>query len=154
MKFGPVPLNDAAGAVLAHSVKTSAGRLRKGLVLGPEDVSALRADGIKTVTVAQLDSGDLDENAAAAHLAAALVPDPAAARLRVTEPFTGRVNLIADGPGVVELNVAALEAACPHRDCRHNQTHTTTFLHNVFAKRVRLFPKHPVCGQNPPPPRP
>lgn len=110
MKFGPVPLNDAAGAVLAHSVKTSAGRLRKGLVLGPEDVSALRADGIKTVTVAQLDSGDLDENAAAAHLAAALVPDPAAARLRVTEPFTGRVNLIADGPGVVELNVAALEA--------------------------------------------
>ena len=110
MKFGPVPVGEAAGAVLAHSVKTGAGRLRKGVRLRAGDLVALRSDGIETVIVARLEPGDLDENTAAARLAGALVPDPAAARLNVTEPFTGRVNLIADGPGVVDLDVTALEA--------------------------------------------
>jgi molybdenum cofactor cytidylyltransferase len=109
MKFGPVPLAEAEGAVLAHSVSTGQGRLRKGLVLGADDVAALQAAGLNDVIVARLDPGDLDENTAAAHLAAALVPDPAAAGLRVTAPFTGRVNLIAAGPGVVALDLPALE---------------------------------------------
>ena len=43
-------------------------------------------------------------------LAEALAPDPARAGLRVTQPFTGRVNLLADGPGVVVLDVDALTA--------------------------------------------
>ena len=37
MEFGPVPLAQAEGAILAHSVPLPAGRLRKGLVLGAED---------------------------------------------------------------------------------------------------------------------
>lgn len=109
MRFGPVPLDDAEGAILAHSVKTATGRLRKGQSLGAPEVAALRDAGLNDVIVARMEPGDLQENEAAARLAAALVPDPEAAGLRVTEPFTGRVNLIADGPGVAVLDVPALE---------------------------------------------
>lgn len=110
MKFGPVPVAEAEGAVLAHSVALEKGRLRKGAVLTAADVAALVGAGLNEVIVARLDPGDLGENAAAARIAAALVPDPAAAGLRVTEPFTGRVNLIAEAPGVAVLDVAAIEA--------------------------------------------
>ncbi|MFT5614601.1 MAG: molybdenum cofactor cytidylyltransferase [Granulosicoccus sp.] len=109
MKFGPVLLGDAKGAILAHSVRVEGARLRKGLTLDADHIEKLTAAGLSEVIVARLEPGDLHENEAAGRLAAALVPDPDAAGLRLTEPFTGRVNLIANGPGVVRLDVAALE---------------------------------------------
>ena len=109
MKFGFVPVADAAGAVLAHSVSVPSGRLRKGLVLTSDHVASLAASGLTEVTVARLGPEDIDENAAALTLANALVPDPGAARINVTAPFTGRVNLIAETAGVVVLDVDALE---------------------------------------------
>ncbi|MFZ9198920.1 MAG: molybdopterin biosynthesis protein, partial [Paracoccaceae bacterium] len=78
MKFGPVPLAQALGAILAHSHPGAEGRLRKGRVLEAADLAALADEGCDSVVVARLEPGDLDENAAAARLAAALVPDPAA----------------------------------------------------------------------------
>lgn len=110
MKFGPIPLEQALGAVLAHSVKLDKGRLRKGAVLDAGDLAALAAAGLREVIAARLDPGDLDENAAAARLAAALVPDPEAAHLRISNAFTGRVNLLAAGPGVVQIDAAAIAA--------------------------------------------
>lgn len=110
MKFGPVPVAEAEGAILAHSVKLGAARLRKGAELTADNITQLQAAGLNDVIVARLEPGDLHEDTAAARLAAALVPDSDAAGLRVTEPFTGRVNLIADVPGVAVLDVAALEA--------------------------------------------
>ncbi|MFK7755215.1 MAG: molybdopterin-binding protein [Sedimentitalea sp.] len=109
MKFGPVALRDALGGILAHSVRVSTQKLRKGLVLEASHIAALAASGVQEVIVAHLEAGDLDENTAALQLAQALVPDPAGANLRLTAPFTGRVNLLADTAGVVELDVAALE---------------------------------------------
>ncbi|MFT7595509.1 MAG: molybdenum cofactor cytidylyltransferase [Paracoccaceae bacterium] len=109
MKFGPVATEKAEGAVLAHSVTAGGKRLRKGLVLTAAHVATLLGDGIAQITVARLDPDDIGENTAAGQLAAALVPDATAAGLRITTPFTGRVNLIADHPGVVCLDVAALE---------------------------------------------
>ena len=110
MKFGPVPLDRAQGALLAHSVRLSGGKLKKGQRLAPEHLAALAAEGHAEVTVARPEPGDVDEDAAAARLAAALVPDPAGAGLRLTEAFTGRVNLIAAGPGVVVMEAARLHA--------------------------------------------
>ncbi|WP_170557568.1 molybdopterin-binding protein [Ruegeria atlantica] len=109
MKFGPVPVAEATGAILAHSVQVRDAKLRKGLLLTAEHGAQLGAAGYDEVTVAQLEPGDCHEDEAAEMLAAALAPDPNAAGLRVTQPFTGRVNLLADGPGVVELDVAALQ---------------------------------------------
>ncbi|NUH64529.1 molybdopterin-binding protein [Sulfitobacter sp. S0837] len=106
MKFGPVPLRDAEGATLAHSVALQKGRLRKGRVLSAEDIAALAAAGVSNVIVARLDPQDIDENTAAARLAQRL----RGPGLRMSNAFTGRVNLLADGPGVVMLDRAALEA--------------------------------------------
>ena len=106
MRFGPVPLSAALGATLAHSVAVTEGRLRKGRVLTQEDIAALEGAGIEEVIVARLDPGDIDENAGAARLAESLC----GSGLRMSKPFTGRVNLLADGPGVVVMDRAALEA--------------------------------------------
>ena len=108
MKFGPVPLTQAQGAILAHSVALRKGRLRKGHVLTAEDLAAIEATGLQDVIVAQLEPGDVDENTAAARLAQAVLQPGAG--LKQANAFTGRANLIAEGPGVVTLDVAALEA--------------------------------------------
>ena len=110
MKFGPVPTAEAAGAILAHSVKVQDAKLRKGLVLIADHCNQLADAGYDEVTVARLEPGDCHEDEAAELLAAALTPDPQAVGLRVTQPFTGRVNLLADGPGVVDLDADALQA--------------------------------------------
>ena len=108
MFFGEVALEAAEGAVLAHSEAVPGGRLRKGVVLGAAEIAALRAAGLARVTVARMEAGDVGEDAAAARLAAALVPDPVAQGLRPGTAFTGRVNLNAVGPGIVELDAAAI----------------------------------------------
>jgi molybdenum cofactor cytidylyltransferase len=110
MRFGPVPLGEALGAILAHSVALPGGRLRKGAVLTDADLAALADAGLSRVTVARPDPGDVAEDAAAARLAAALVPDPPAAGLSAGPAFTGRVNLNAAVPGVLEVDAAAVHA--------------------------------------------
>lgn len=108
MKFGPVDVSQASGAILAHSVQAGDRKLRKGLTLTEDHVILLAASGLSEVTVARLEPGDCHEDEAARELAAALCPDPDASNLRVTEAFTGRVNLLAAGPGVAVLDVDAL----------------------------------------------
>lgn len=115
MRFGTVPLSEAQGAILAHSVQAGSRKLRKGLILDEAHIETLRGAGITEVIVARLEDGDCHENEAAQLLAEALAPDPEAANLRVTEPFTGRVNFLAEGPGVVLMDVEAIE--------RFNQVH-------------------------------
>ena len=110
MTFGEVPLAEAEGAILAHSQPLSKGRLRKGRVLDADDIATLRAEGIASVVVARLGPGDVQEDDAARALARALVPDEAAAHLRRDAVGTGRVNLIAEAPGVVEVDAAAVDA--------------------------------------------
>jgi molybdenum cofactor cytidylyltransferase len=85
-------------------------RLRKGVVLDPAHISQMQALDICEVVVARLEHGDVPEDEAARVLAHALVPDPERAGLKLTNAFTGRVNLLAEGPGVADLDVAALEA--------------------------------------------
>lgn len=111
MRFGPVPLDQAEGAVLAHSVPLpGGGRLRKGMVLARGDLARLAGAGLEAVTVARLDDGDIDEDSAALQLAQALVPDPAGAGLRLQAVGTGRVNILAEGPGVARIDAAQVHA--------------------------------------------
>lgn len=108
MRFGPVPVAEAGGAILAHSESVGGRKLAKGTVLGEEDLAALTSAGLSEVTVAQLDLDDIPENDAAQALAQALVPLPEAASLTLTAPHAGRVNLKAVGPGVVMLDPKAI----------------------------------------------
>lgn len=116
MRFGPVPLSEAEGAILAHSIALPEGRLRKGCTLGPADVDHLRRAGHDEVIVARLDPSDLHEDAAALAIAHALVPDPQSAGLDLRPVGTGRVNLHARTAGVLDLvaeKVDALNAVDP-----------------------------------------
>lgn len=110
MKFGPVPTRKAKGSILAHSIVCSGRRLRKGIILEDAHIAQLSASGITEVTVAEMQDNDVHENQAAAELAKALVPDVTAAGLERTAAFTGRVNLVATGPGIVDLQVERLIA--------------------------------------------
>ena len=116
MFFGSVALAEAEGAILAHSAPLTGGTAKKGTVIDTALLARLQQAGLDTVTVARLEPGDVDEDSAAARLAAALVPDPAQAHLVVGQAFTGRVNLNAAGPGVAQVDadaVAALNAIDP-----------------------------------------
>ena len=106
MKFGSVPVAEAAGTILAHSQRVATGTLRKGRVLAPEDIAALQAAGIDTVTAARLEPGDLREDDAAAAIARALAGE----HLIVSAAFTGRANLFAAHPGLAVIDGARIES--------------------------------------------
>src|ERR671919_929991 len=97
MKFGAIPLEQAEGAILAHSVKLDRLALKKGRRLSADDLEALRAAGAESVIAAKLEPDDVEEDEAARLVANAV----AGATVRVDKPFTGRVNLYAEQAGVL-----------------------------------------------------
>jgi molybdenum cofactor cytidylyltransferase len=105
MKFGEVPVAEAVGAVLAHSLKVGDRSLRKGRVLSAEDVAALAASGRRSVIAARLEPGDVGEDAAAAAVARPL----AGANVKPGPPFTGRVNFFAEAAGLCVLDRARVD---------------------------------------------
>jgi len=106
MKFGPVAIAEAVGAILAHSISLNGRRLRKSHRIEPDDVSAMRRAGMETVVVAQLEPGDLDEDEAAARIASALAAEHTIAK----PPATGRVNIHARSAGLLRVERGAVEA--------------------------------------------
>lgn len=105
MIFGPVPLAEAAGSILAHSMHLKDTVLRKGRVLSSDDIAALAADGLTEVTVAQMETGDLGEDEAAA----AVAEIAAGSGILVDAPFTGRCNLKAETDGLLLLAPETIE---------------------------------------------
>jgi molybdenum cofactor cytidylyltransferase len=97
MKFGAIPLDEAEGAILAHSVRLDRLALKKGRRLSADDLAALRAAGAATVVAAKLEPADVDEDEAARLVATAV----AGSNLRVGKAFTGRVNLHAEQAGML-----------------------------------------------------
>jgi molybdenum cofactor cytidylyltransferase len=106
MKFGPVAVAEAEGAILAHSTKAGGRTLKKGRVLDANDVTALFDSGIERVVAARLEPGEVGEDEAAATVAAAL----AGANVKIAEPFTGRVNLFATVRGLAQIDSARVDA--------------------------------------------
>jgi molybdenum cofactor cytidylyltransferase len=105
MKFGEVPVDEAVGAVLAHSLRVGEHILRKGRILSAEDVSALRAAGRRSVVAARLEAGDIGENSAASAIARPL----AGAHVGAAAPFTGRVNFFSEAHGVLVFDRARVD---------------------------------------------
>ena len=106
MKFGPLDVGAAEGAILAHSLMLDDGALRKGRRLEPDDIQRLQTAGIASVIAARLGPEDLGEDAAAMRIGSCLD----APGFHLGGVFTGRVNLIADKPGVVRVDAAAISA--------------------------------------------
>ena len=119
MKFGPHPLDQAEGHILGHNIAGPDGRrlLRKGKPLSREDVEALRRLGRTAVYVAELEPGDVDEDAAARRIATAALGGPpsplptsgvAAQSLRLSGSASGRVNFLATHLGVLRVDADRL----------------------------------------------
>ncbi len=105
MKFGPTPLAEAEGAILAHGIRLPKLALKKGRVLSAADVAALRATGHESVVAARLEPGDVPEDVAAAQIAAAVAGD----NLSHSAAFTGRCNLFAAARGLAVVDTARLD---------------------------------------------
>ena len=105
MKFGPVPVETSVGAVVAHGVRADGLVLRKGERVRCEHIEPLKAAGIASIVVAELESGDVDENAAARRLAEAVVGEG----LRIDRAFTGRANIFARSGGVLLVDAPAVD---------------------------------------------
>jgi len=106
MKFGAVPVADALGATAVHSIRQGDFVLKKGTLIGPAEVSALKAAGVKEITVARLDPGDVSEDQAAADIAASVGGEGACA----DRAFTGRCNLFAERAGVLVVEKDAIDS--------------------------------------------
>lgn len=95
MKFGRLPVDQATGAILAHS----AGGIKKGHVLTPQDIDTLRHAGIADVMAARLEEGDIPEDEAARLIASALAGEG----LAPSTAHTGRCNLVSTVHGLILL---------------------------------------------------
>ncbi|MEX1258478.1 MAG: molybdopterin-binding protein [Gemmatimonadota bacterium] len=106
MKFGPVPVEEARGKILAHNMTDPDGRrvLRKGQEVDDAVVATLRDLGQASVYVAALQADDVHEDRAAATVASVMLgPGVSAA-----PAHAGRVNVHADALGVLRVDADAL----------------------------------------------
>ena len=106
MRFGETPIDDATGAILAHSWRANGINFAKGRRLSAEDVGRLKAAGASSVIAARLDAGDMHEDEAAEKLARALAGEG----IDVTAPFTGRCNHFAREPGLAVVDQERIDA--------------------------------------------
>ena len=105
MKFGPMSLAEALGAIAVHSIRKGELVLKKGTRIGEAETAALQAAGIEEIVVARIEPGDVAEDEAAADIAAAVAGD----LVRVDRAFTGRANLFAEAAGVLLVDRAAID---------------------------------------------
>ena len=118
MRFGPTPLRDAKGAILAHGFRLPQSVLKKGQCLSAEDVTALGEAGYDSVVTARLDPDDVAENDAARELAEGLAGAAGGSGdgsapgtgLVTGTAFTGRCNLLAAVRGVLTVDEEGVAA--------------------------------------------
>jgi molybdenum cofactor cytidylyltransferase len=105
MIFGRVPLAQARGGILAHNLKVADRVIRKGALVDATVYALLSRAGYAEVTIARLESGDVPEGQAANRLGQALL-GPGLYR---SGDVHGRVNLFADGNGMLRLSAEKIE---------------------------------------------
>ena len=106
MIFGPTPIDDAVGAILAHGTRHAGGMFKKGRVLSADDIAALKAAGHAHVIVARLSDDDVPEDEAARRISIAAC----GAGARPQEAFTGRANLYSSSHGLLLVDETRLRA--------------------------------------------
>ncbi|TPM02037.1 molybdopterin-binding/glycosyltransferase family 2 protein [Mesorhizobium sp. B2-3-10] len=106
MKFGPILIDAAEGAVLAHATAAGEKRFRKAHRLSAEDVSTLKGAGVSQVVAAVLAPDDLGEDAAAQKIAEGMT----LGGIEAKPAATGRVNLHAKAAGIFTVNAAVIDA--------------------------------------------
>ena len=106
MKFGRVPIGQAAGLIAAHTIRTGETTLRKGRRVEAADALRLGEAGVSDIVAATLEPGDVGEDEAASRLAEHVAGEG----LRREAPFTGRCNLFAETAGLLLVDRALVDA--------------------------------------------
>jgi molybdenum cofactor cytidylyltransferase len=106
VRFGETPIDDATGAILAHSWRANGVNFAKGRILSGEDVAKLKSAGVSTVVAARLDPEDIHEDEASARVARALAGEG----IEITAPFTGRCNHFAREAGLAVVDHERIDA--------------------------------------------
>ncbi len=65
MNFGYFSIDEAKGALLAHSMRVGKQVIKKGTCLGIKEIAQLDAAGIRQVAAVRIEAGDIDEQNAA-----------------------------------------------------------------------------------------
>lgn len=104
MKFGQVPVEEAIGALAAHSVRAGEIVVKKGTLVTSEIAIRLKRAGVDALITARLEPSDIAEDEAASLLAYSLAGN----NVSVEAPFTGRSNLYAETSGVLVIDVDAI----------------------------------------------
>lgn len=107
MIFGELPLAEAQGAVLAHSITLAGKRWAKGTLVDAMLVQAAEGDGVAALMVARTEPGDVTEADAAIAIATLMAGE----HVEVRAPVHGRVNLHARVAGLVQLDRHAITGA-------------------------------------------
>jgi len=105
MRFGPLPLDKAVGAMAAHSLRLPGLVVKKGAVITQEDVRRLGDAGVSEIVAVVLESNDVAEDVAAHRLAEAAAGEG----IRIDPPFTGRSNLFSETAGVLLVDKPAID---------------------------------------------
>lgn len=158
MEFKRMVLAEAEGALLAHSMKTSQAKFKKGRVLSKEDILALQATGVENVIAARLDEGDLSEDVGAMQVASTIMGDG----VTCNSAFTGRCNLYANTRGLVVIDSARIDqinllhesltiATLPHCDVVIAKQMVATVKVIPFAVSGRIVQAATAISQTPVP---
>lgn len=111
MKFGLVQIDAAGleGSILAHTLRlrNESGAIKKGSVLSAIDITRLRRNGYREITVARLEENDVHEDDAAQTLGSSL-SHPS---MTVSEASKGRCNLHAAHAGLLLVDRERIDAA-------------------------------------------
>ncbi|HYC65710.1 MAG TPA: molybdopterin-binding/glycosyltransferase family 2 protein [Reyranellaceae bacterium] len=106
MRFGDTPIDEASGAILAHSWRADGINFAKGRRLTDEDVARLKQAGVSSVVAARLDPDDVHEDEAATTVAKALAGEG----IEITAAFTGRCNHFARDAGLALVDQERIDA--------------------------------------------
>lgn len=108
-----IPLKDAIGTKLAHDIteirpgEFKGPAFKKGHTVCEEDICRLQRLGKNNLFALELAEGEIHEDEAAGILAKALAGDGV---FFLDEPHEGKIKLLADWDGLLEINTTALAA--------------------------------------------
>src|SRR5208282_3721260 len=106
MIFGELAIDEAEGAILAHSLRVGTTTFKKGRKLSAADLAVLKTAGLERVVAARIEPGEVSEDKTAAAVAEAA----AGPNLSLSPAFTGRCNLSAEVRGLAVIDRARIDA--------------------------------------------
>ena len=139
MFFGKVALNQAEGAISAHKLYDSNGRilLNKGRIIRETDIEALNQAGYQEITIARLEADEVHEDEAAALVGQAIIGE----NLESIPEGAGRAAIKASQLGVLHIDLAALDKlnSCDGLTLATMQNHSLVDAGDMLAL-VKIIP--------------